>query len=555
MRSGDAWQDFGLVGFYRDIDKKVDPFYPDTEYRSLIDIEIKEDRVELTWDSQQEEVVKKLLYECLQERLNQAWVMPMEIRLLNVNWFDACKKSGWVDKDHQWTLTDEQVATLKSGELSFALKYAKKQVKPQPMRSFAGTNTDWKFTVDTLHEVIDQFIFHFSDQEKKRKTCPLCGEKGVSGHFKDTKQKYNLFFNQHHAVAVRNVQSTVASSSMCTVCHMLNLYSSLLLVERPYFEENEVHILLPETNDLRTLESLIQTFKEKLVDYAQPALKSYQTNIKDFWHRTIYNSLIQVYYLFHTANEAEAAADPDLPIEDQFAYSLHHWNIIKLDRGQNIQAREVYRIPVGHQQIALAQNIPFGTQGREGNVVENFFRKLICPNKRVLDQLAKGVFTKDLNLLSYALYSYYNEMSKKKEEYYITDRAILFFVDFVESRLSVKEEETMTENIMKIIRSISFAIGTNVNEDVGVLTRLNTAISPEQLGQALLELTFRMVKSTVKDEKKVRLIKAEDMELLLEELSNPKHFPIVRQRLLIFINLYAINAIKHKNPKKEESVQ
>lgn len=559
---GDPWYDLGLIGFYRDVKSFSRRMSSDPFYR----IELTPASIEWEWSDEQEGLLREFILDRTKRRLNSVWTMPLEMRFLNMSWFqDAfCKNTGYINPNYTWNLTTEQLHMLKTGEgldESNIIKKPRKELKPNIMRNFTGTKKDWEFSTTKIEEDLDCFFIQLSGAPvNKGSTCPFCGAFGVKRHFRSMNQSKNVLFNQHHSTPVRGYQSQVAKSEMCPICNWINLYSSLMIAERPYFvgKDQVTHLLIPEANDLDTLHQLVGKFGRELKDFSSRLFRDYQTNIQNLWQKTTYVSLIYLYYFLQRVDEQEdAEMNPYMPDSTQWKYSLHHWTIARFTGGKNIQFRELYRIPVNEKQVLLTQDIVYGKEGQAGNIVVSFFQNIKCENKRTLDQLAKGIFENDLSVISKNLFLFYKEAGKKPESNRVNNQSISFFKTFILYLNSLQEENQMiSDDLSTRLRSLGYAIGSNCYEDMNLLTKLNTAASPEHLRQTLAEVTFKMVKLAQKNQNKseladVRPMRVEDVDQVMKEVSI-HNFRGIKETLAIFVNLYAFHALNHKNSKKEK---
>ncbi|MBA4493250.1 hypothetical protein ACFO25_06755 [Paenactinomyces guangxiensis] len=557
-KTGDPWTDIGIVTFYQELEHIQD-------HELLESLHLAPGHLEFEIEVEYIDEVKQLLQTRMKDKLNRILLPPVELKLLKRNQEWSKKDAaGFLNERFKTVLTDSEIEFLKSktdehGREKPFLSHPQKNVEMTSMRNFIGIKGDWKRATKTYIEEINDFFDQYHPGSKKKKVCPLCGRLGDPAHFHPMNQSRNVLFNQHHGVPVRGYNSSVAKEKMCPTCNLLNLYSTVQVHWHPYFVSNKqvTHLLIPELNDLVTLNKLFRKVEAKLYNLLKETrLVSYRTNIAELKVQTLYVSLLQLYFwMNYVREEAEFHYDP---LDPTTRRSIKNWIIPRYSKGQNVIFKDFSRVSVREDIFNLTKRIPYGrNKVQEGDVVYDFIYQIRSEDPRLIDQIAEGIFRKDRGKIVEALFQLFKLSLRNDVKNSISYLGLSFFPDFF-TYLNAEVDKVISEQLQADLRSLGAIIGQNCYDDLSLLTKLNAAASKEAFIRALKEATFKMYKA-VQASRKDRSSKAdEQLNVGAEKINHilshldEENILTIRDTMMIYANLSAFWATKKKKEKGAE---
>lgn len=556
----DPWMDIGLVAFYDALDFicEEDP-----------DLFLKEPELTpgfLTFAIENEQVknFQESLAFYIQEKINNILLPSAELKWLgNAEWTKKDER-GFMNDQYKLTLTKEDIAFLKNQTNEKGnpiIKKPQKVAEVQCYRSYIGIKRDWRWMRDNYQEEVNHFIHQVFGKSLKKKKCPLCGREAET--FFPMNQSRNVLFNQHHATPIRGYQSSVRKEKMCPVCNLLNLFATLQIGWIPYFVAGDVtHLLVPEVTNLSSLFHLMKTIGSNGLHQNLGKAKqvvTYQTNIVHLKHRTLYASLLQLYFWMNYVQKESGLMRSSLRKQDHIA--LRGWMIPRYSKGQNVIFKEFTRISIDEDLFSLTLLISWGSYQKvyEGDIVQDFINEIRSEDDRVLDRIAKGIIKKDIRIIAKNLFQLYKRSLNKPDKYNLTIRGSLFFKDYLPYFCRYLEKEEMdlfNDRFHEDLRLLGITIGQNT--DLASMNKLNTAATVDTFVTAVKEALFKVYKQQLSRNKdknvsdEIYNIGTKRMHNILSSLDKNNLF-IIRDTLIIYASLSAFqtNNVKKKEKEKE----
>jgi len=416
---GDAWRDWGIITAYkmlknsREIQKYLGA-EPELAENMLI-ISFKDDLdIEGLKDVTQEYVKENLL--------NKIVLRDFSMKVLGYP--RERDKSGFYNARYAIPLEKEEISKVNE---TAGQRPLNNKAGVTLRRNYVGITPDWEKAVKELPDLVG----HFYDQlqtslsAKEATFCPVCGLAYNKKNGVKMRQNKNPFFNQHHNNKVRGHANTVDIMSMCPVCNFLNSLAAFS-ANLPYFIGDTTNLLLPEISNLHVLDKVYSKFDE-LLDMESPTLYSYITNIPELTQRSLYPSIITLY--FAIKNKYSAKIDQfieDINWDQSDEPYLHRWHVIRYNKGQNVIFNVFSTVDVHHRLFQLVDDIYYGKENaKKGNLVQRFLPNWRSSDKRSINVLAQGIVSKDWHLVAQSLYEYCREESK------LNFNSISFFEKFI----------------------------------------------------------------------------------------------------------------------------
>ena len=536
-KTGDPWFDIGIIGFYKNL-KEIREQIEDEELEEEIlpSLRLTQHLLEFELNPQEIEGLQEECERYVADKLNQIFLLPREWKLLertqwkmNGPFWDISRSETLTDADREWLKKEKNI------------KGVRKEIKLEKINNYFGTFTDWKKLIKDYREEIDDFFQqHLAPSPKNAKPCPLCNRTAEKTF--NMRQNRNPFFNQHHATKVRGYGS-IGVQEMCPTCNLLSLYSLIQTQWFPFYvSENKTDILLPELNDLLSLDHLMKKLGENLLDLHDPNETDYTSNIRSLPNHSLYISLLAIYHLFNEQKDELASLDR------RTQHSLTSWIIARYGVDRSVNFREFYRIDVHDDLFQLTDELPYGDK-QKGKLLKQFFHEVRTDEPRFLEQIAKGIVKQNLTLINDGLFLWFKQLKRKPKKQWMSWTAYTFFVDFL-SFMLVEVMGIVNEALQQDIRALGQAIGKHCAGDLALLTKLNTAASVQSFKQALNEAFFKMVKmvhqtkSHPEQQKQLFHIRTESLHHILEVLTE-ENVVDLRNTIMLFANLQAFWTLKN----------
>ncbi|MFZ5942944.1 MAG: hypothetical protein ACOYVD_02460 [Bacillota bacterium] len=533
---GDPWRDWGIIAVYKMLKTfrrylisppEITTNYLNAEFKPNIS----------------EEKIQEEITEYLKSLLNKIVLRDFSMKALGL---ERKKDDNHIyDLGYSVTLTKEEAAEVQkitgrrpdNGKAGVTLK-----------RNYVGIAPDLKKAMNELSGLTEAFIAQVAGElkEKEKTYCPVCSlpyskKMGVA-----MRQNKNPFYNQHHNNKVRGHANSVETIDMCPVCNFLNSFTAYS-ANMPYFIGDSTHILLPEVNDLLILEKVYDRITTGLLDVESSTLYSYNTNIPELRHRSLYPTLITLYFCIKYKYSAETGEFEEFDWDKAIEKYLHRWQIIRYNKGQNVIFNVFSTVDVPHRLLDLVEKLEFGKEGaKKGNIVQNFLQGWFSNDKRSIDTLARGIVLKDWDLVSKSLYQHYKDDGKMSFD------SINFFGKFTTNAFG-EVDKLLSPELMEDIKIIGRYMSYILKDDIGLFTNLSNAYNKDSLRKVISQVFFKMskIKQTINFQKlkdfPIEPAEAR-IERLLNALNNERDFTNIKDTLIIFSSLSALKTIR----KKEE---
>jgi len=533
---GDPWRDWGIIATYKMLKNfrrylASGPELTGNQLKAELKANIPLERVK----SETEEYLKGLL--------NEIVLRDFSMKALGL---DRKKdEAGFYDPGFSINLNKEECAEVQkitgrrpdNNKAGVTLK-----------RNYVGIAPDFKKAVNELSELTGSFFSQFAENvpEKEKTYCPVCSltyrkKDGVA-----MRQNKNPFYNQHHNNKVRGHANSVETMDMCPTCNFLNSIAAYS-ANMPYFIGDATHVLLPEITNLVVLEKVFDRIQTGLLDPENSTLYSYMTNIPELRHRSLYPTLVTLYFCIKYKYSPETGEFEEFEWDSSLESYLHRWQIIRYSKGQNVIFSVFSTIDVPHRLLDLVTKLEYGKDGaKKGNIVQNFLHGWYSSDKRSVDNLARGIVLKDWRQVSESLYQHYRDEGK------INFDSINFFEKFTLNAFG-EVDKLLSLELMEDIKIIGRYMSYILKDDVGLFTNLNNAYNQDSLRKVLSQIFFKMskIRQTVSPQKlqdfPIEPAEAR-MERLLNALNNEKDFVNIKDTLMIFTSLSALRNIR----KREE---
>ncbi|OWZ83739.1 hypothetical protein [Natranaerobius trueperi] len=548
---GDPWQMIGAYSLYR--------MFKNISHRSALvsDLQLNPSQILISFSVDDSEKIKSYLYQEFKDDMNSVPLRPIELKLLGIDIGEDTE--GFVPSKLSPVrkLTSEEKQKLK--ELGIANPSS--SVDMTQKRSYIGLRKNWDDLKKSYKQDIDAFLDHWSTDEKKKKICPVCGRSCNGSDMYQMNQSKNVFYNQHHNVKPRGYFKNVSKEKMCSVCNFLNVLASLLVDGHPYFvgDSQKTHLFIPQVNDFESLQIIYDKLATELYNMREANLKSYRTNIRNLNNRTLYVSLLSLYfwlqYEFQNQTNSvnqENQQDPLLafnPFPEPKKATIPYWTVPRYQKQQNVVFYHFSRINTDHKIFDLVKPLEFGLNQETGNIVQTFFNKLWASDQRLIDDIARGIVDRNLGVIRERLFTLYKAFQKDSRKNKITSTGVSFFRSYIKF-LSGEVMELISQELNEDLKKLGNVIGRNCAENMSILTKLNNAATQDGFRQALKETQFSIYKDKVselkrnnnQDENKSINIGVDRMERILNAL-NSDNFNEIKDTLLIYTSLGAFNKL------------
>lgn len=542
----DPWMDIGLVVLYQTL-WNIHSDDPDL----LEEPELNPGYLSFSFDEDQADEFKNKIVEKMKDQINSVLLPAPELKLLHdTNWMKK-NEQGYYNEQYKKTLSDTEIEELKK-----ILTQPKKEVEISCVRNFIGSKGDWRNLTKEVSEYVNSAIEQWKRKVDKGKKCPLCSLKAPSKDFCKMNQYKNVLFNQHHNNPVRGYSKSVQPNRMCPTCNLLNLFATLAVQSHPYFvSSNKVtHLLVPVVSSLQSLQIIFDVIGASLYQNIQQnkEIISYRTNIKELKHKTLFVSLLQLYYwLNHVQKESGLK-----PLSDQDHDAIKGWIIPRYTKGKNVIFREFTRPSVNADHFRLTLPVFFKGGDYRGDVVNQFLNQIRTDDERLVDQIAEGIFRKDTRLIVQNMYQLLKRSIKEPSKYKIHSLGCLFFRDFIPyfyTMLQKEEINVFDEQLHEDLRLLGQSIG-QLN-DLSSLNKLNTASTLNAFISALKEAFFKLYKEQIANQKNNKSeelynIGSKRMAHIISQLQDKNLF-LIRDTLMIYACLAGFQANNRKNQAKE----
>ena len=529
---GDPWRDWGIITLYKMLSLPSFQRYFTSKPEltaNLLKIQIKPDVTA--------ETINKEMYEYLKQMLNNIVLKDFSMKVLNLE--RKKNSNGFFDARYTVPLAKE--------ENSSVFEATKKRptgnlARVELRRNYVGITPDWEKAVQELTGLVEGFTGQFFEKTGLREItyCPVCSLPYRKKNGVAMRQNKNPSYNQHHNNKVRGHANSVETMDMCPLCNFLNslaAYSSNL----PYVIGESTNLLLPEVTNLIVLEKVYNKFS-KLIDMDTANLYSYQTNIPELKHRTLFPTVITLYFAIQYKYSAVIGKfEEDTDWDEIEKPYLHRWHVIRYNKGQNVIFNVFSMVDVHHRLFDLVKEFPYGKDyGRKGNLVQSFLPFWYSGDKRNIDFFAQGIVLQRWSLVAESLFQYYREGAK------LTFNSISFLEEFIIKALG-EVDQLLSKELLEDIKIIARSIGCIFQDDIGLFTNLNNAHNKDALRKVLSQTLFKMnrIQQTHKQELNLHVPEEARVENLLNNL-NDTNFAVIKDTLIIFASLNALRSAKKK---------
>lgn len=555
----DSWQSIGLIALYEGLASFDEENARGVEIFENLSLD--SHALHMSYDPEFTEDVRQFLYGYVRHQMNQVPLLPIELKILQRNEKFVEDEEGFLPVRMPMTLDKDDLEYIKQekdhlGRPKVYLKNPARNVDITLMRNFIGIRKDWEFLRKTYRQIVDDFIYHLElpADTHNTKICSLCSSVTTAKLLYQMNQSRNPFMSQHHNTKVRGYFGSVNKGRMCAICHFLNVLASLYVQTHPYFVSTEeiTHLLIPETNDLRTFRKVLDRFQRSLSQLDSATTSHYRTNIEHIGQRSLYPAMFALYYWME--NEVALQKKGYSRFTDNEKRTLQKWVIPRFKKGQNVIFRNFSELKTNEVHFQLVKQIYYGAKkDKRGNILEQFINRLRFQDPRLLDKLTEGIWHRNWSHLRDFIFVIFKRKIQDRERYLNWNFVASFFHAYLDY-LILEVEKLIDDRVHADLKKLASVISNNcvsrengkAQVDIGLLTKFHNATSVETFRRVLAELGFVIMKKDSADTKQTDNADVERfhvgparLERIMGYMQDEKMFRQLRDILMIYVSSYA----------------